>query len=132
MTERSWLELLPEPWRDNPDVVVVMAPVTARSCISEKTDGSATFGTLKIGNRIFGLQVLDPKVPSYAETEQRFAAEEVNMLPPAYIGKLHDIPQRLLINDDRMPLCFMAEAMWRPYLNIRGVAKANPAGGEPN
>ncbi len=132
---RSWTEMLPAPWDQNPEVVVVMAPSNARFQAREIPGDNRILGCLSVGEkpnqRVMGLQVLSPLVDNYFETEKIFASVGATMVMPGHIGRLSEMPQRLLMSSDFIPLVFLKHAMSTKYLNLRQTGM-QMAGGELN
>lgn len=121
---RSWVEMLPAPWDQNPFVVVVLAPREAKYQVRKL--GKVQYGCLAVGERTYGLQVLDkPNCATYAEQDVEFHKVGCPMAMPAYIGPLEDVRPRLLTTVDFMPLLFQGEKMSSPYLNLRNYMRAH-------
>jgi hypothetical protein len=116
---RSWVEMLPEPWDKDPKVVVVMAPREAKYQVREMPDTKTHYGVMTVGERIFGLQVLNRKgCEHYIDHEREFQKVGCQMAMPAHIGKLSEISPKLLNTADFRALLFMADKMTVPYFNL--------------
>lgn len=117
---KRWIDLLPAPFNRNPQVGVVMAPLTATSRAISRD--RYELGVLEVGERVFGLQVLQPQLATYIAHEDVFRANKIPMAKPEYVGELLTIPQDMLIEEDHVPLVFIRDAMWRPFLHLRRFA----------
>ncbi len=121
----SWWELLPGDYKTNPKVIVVMSGVDWTGHLMNLPSGK-TLGVLQTPGGFRGLQVLSPMLDTYMEVVAEFDANGMEMADPAFIGRLGDIPQDLLLKTDFYPLVFLREAMWRDHLNLRRVWKRAP------
>jgi hypothetical protein len=118
---RVWVELLPEPWDNDPEVVVVMVPTGARIQIRESED--TEFLAMLCDNELYGLQILSPSLKTYPEHNLRFRSMGGNMAHPAHFGKLSHLPQRMLVSDDFKPIVFNKEDMSQQYLDLGKAGK---------
>lgn len=122
-----WTEVLPEVWQGNPDVVVVTAPVGAKSRVMIKRNGTM-FGVLEQtieGRGVIhtGIQVIAPELKSYVAHEDLFSKSGLFMLPPRYIGPLADVSSGLLCGD-LAPLLLLRDNMGFPYLDLVSYLKS--------
>lgn len=117
---RNWWEILPQPYNANPEVFVVMAPVSWSLTIAQTKDDKYQFGVLISPQRtVRGLQVIDPDVDTYLDHTEIFREYEVTPADVAWVGRIADVPDRLLNNLDLDPLCFQTRNTWRNYLSLR-------------
>lgn len=118
---KRWTDLLPGPFTRNPAVHIVMAPNKAVSKVISTRD-KYELGVLELGEKQWGLQVIHPQLATYTAHADIFVANRIPMARPEYVGELLTIPQHLLVEDEYIPLVFIRDAMWRPYLNLRKYA----------
>jgi hypothetical protein len=117
---REWWEVLPSVYKQNPIVVVVMAPTSWTTSIRQTRDEKHHFGVLMSpGGTLRGLQVIKEELATYMEHKEIFDEYKIEMADPAYIGRLGEIPQHLLDEVDRAPLAFCRDAMWKNYLDLK-------------
>ena len=118
---RNWTEVLPDQWRGNPGVILVTAPRDAKSKVMVLKSGEM-LGVLQqeaphVGRVLHGLQVIYPELATYPAHQDFFDKVHIPMLPPRYIGPLLELPQNLLTTD-LVPLLFLRDAMYTPYLDV--------------
>lgn len=118
---KRWIDLLPAPFNRNPEVVVINGPKGAVSK-TISTRERYELGVLEYEDKLAGLQVIHPQLATYAAHEDVFRTNSIPMAPPSYIGELLTLPQNILLDEERVPLVFIRDAMYRPYLNLRGYA----------
>ncbi len=121
--ERSWVEMLEEPWSNNPDVIVLMVPEDAVMMQRGLPDGTLVFNSFKYKGEHFGMQVLKPQTDTYVATRYQFLSLGVAMPMAAYEGPLADIPQKLLQSNDFLPVAFRTEKMGSEFTNLRAAGK---------
>lgn len=115
----DWTRLLPSPWDEDPNVVVVLAPKGSKYSTRETPDHETEFGCMDANGIVLGLQVLKPKLMTYSENRLMFSQMNGRMAKPAYTGPLSKVPQKLLNTADFVQMVFMTEEMHRPYLNLK-------------
>jgi len=113
---RKWTELLPEPWDQDPEVVVVMIPVEAKVQLRELPD--TEFLAFEYKDELYGLQIVQPAMKTYTEHNIAFRSIGGRMAHPAHFGKLSTLPQRMLCSDDFKPMVFNKEDMSMRYLDL--------------
>lgn len=115
---KRWTDLLPGPFARNPHVGVVLAPTAAVSKVISTRD-KYELGVLEHEGNTFGLQVIHPQLATYVAHEDAFKAHRIRMAPTVYVGELAKVPQEYLLEEEYVPLVFIRDAMWRPYLHLR-------------
>jgi len=115
---KDWTELLPGSWQRNPVVSLVLAPARAVSRAVSTRD-KYELGVLEIDDAQVGLQVIHPQLATYIAHVDIFKAHKIPMADREYVGPLVDLPQHLLLDEENVPLLFLRDAYWRPYLNLR-------------
>ncbi len=120
--ERDWVEMLPQPWSDNPDIVLVLAPVDGVLMSMQAPGGEFVFNCMEYKGDRYGLQVLKPVCDTFRAQELAFQNRGIDIVRPAYRGPLSDVPQKLLMTKDFVPLFFRAERMGADHLNLRAYA----------
>lgn len=122
--------MLPEPWCHDPQVVVVLAPADCVYQVRGTEDDSTQYGCMAYGEnnkRVMGLQILKPETPHYIDQVEMFARAKAPLASPAHIGKVSEIPQRMLTSKDFTPLLFLVDKMSDKFLNMKtagfGLAK---------
>jgi hypothetical protein len=115
---KTWCDVLPEPFTENPYVVLILAPQDAE--IARKKVDGATLGLLKMpgSGGLRGLQVLDPQLKKWPQHEEVFRDFGVRMFDPVYIGRMADIPSKWLTTD-LYPMLFYRDAMSTPFVPLR-------------
>ncbi len=121
--KRTWTDMLPAPWDQNPDVVVLMAPIEAVFTTRGTEDRRTVFGCFEFKGEFFGVQVLKPQMRSYDEHKRYFNMLGADMVVPAYRGRLSGIPQALLNSTDFTALALDADNMSGNYLDLRRAGK---------
>lgn len=116
---QSWVDMLPAPWCGNPQVALVLAPAEAQFAHRETPDGSTVFGCLEHNGNSYGLQILKPILHTYKEHRKIFNNHNADMVTPAYVGPVSEIPQKLLLSKDFIPLLFRTGEMSGEFLNMR-------------
>jgi hypothetical protein len=121
LDNQLWLRALPEWTRNDPDVVVVLAPEDATWQVVESLDGRITFGLMRLAHtgEQLGLQVLRPDVGPREEHVHVMAAAGYKMAPVVYFGALSGIPQSVLMSSGMCPLVFLRDAMHRQFWNLK-------------
>ncbi len=117
--KQSWINMLPAPWDQDPHVVVVMVPTEAKFAHRESSDKTTVFGCLEHNNNSYGLQILRPMMNSYEEHRKVFNSHGADMARPAFIGYVSEIPQKLMMSNDFIPLLFRTQHMSDEFLNVR-------------
>lgn len=118
MTAASWLSTLPEPFHDDPVVVVVQVPDDANLRVGRTEEGVLMgFAEYPDGTKR-GLHVLAP-VGDYLEHVLTFRSFGHKMVPPEYLGPLSAVPNAVLCRDDVCPLVFFHGAAHLSFLNIK-------------
>jgi hypothetical protein len=108
---------LPEEFRDNPNVVVVVGNKDGITKLLVSADGF-TLGVMVVGGKHRGLQVLGA---SGTYDDHRSVLEKdykIRMADVAYSGALSRIPDSVLLGDG-IPLIFLRDRMGEAYLNIK-------------
>ena len=119
---KFWWELLPAPFNKNPNVLLVMAPTGTKVHELETSHGQRIM-CLEVGDTKRGLNVLSPKLKTVPEHLAVFDSVGVDMMDPVYVGKLNDLPQEWLLKDELIPLLFVRDEMYRPFLQLRSHMK---------
>jgi hypothetical protein len=125
---KSWIELLPAPFHRNPQVAVIMAPLSAGTRIITTRD-KYELGVLELEDgKQLGLQVVHPQLATLGAHMDVFSLMKIPMAEPAYVGLVEDIPNSLLMEEERTPFLLLPDAMYRPYFHLRryvaGITKA--------
>lgn len=121
--EKSWVEILPDPLNEDPEVVVVLAPDDALYRVRQTTDGKVTIGVLECpDNRVIGLQVLHPQEGDWAFQYRTLNQLGIRMASPVYVGPLSSCPNRVFCTDGMCPLVFLRNGMHRQYFNVKRFA----------
>ncbi len=116
----SWINILPEPWKSNPEVVLVMAPCEAKISKREAPTGTE-FTCLEYKGETYGLQVTEPAIAGYEDQRLEFNRHGADMVRPAYRGPLNNVPNKLLMSADFVPLIFNVDKMDSAHLNLRAL-----------
>ena len=117
MEPAHWWKLLPQPYDKNPNVVLSVVPTSAVSRVRKL--GKYELGIMECTNgKVFGLQVLDRSLHLYGQHQDVFDEAGIEMVQPQHIGLVSEIKQDLLVKD-LVPLVFLRDSMWHPYLNLR-------------
>jgi hypothetical protein len=116
--EKQWYSLLPEDFRDDPYVLVVMVPKGSRSYIKVTPDNFRV-GLLETPRGARGLQVVGGGGNYVDHMEVIERAYRVPMAERAYVGKLSRMPDKLTLDDELMPLIFLRDKFGQPYLNLK-------------
>jgi hypothetical protein len=118
--ERKWTDVLPEPYGDDPAVVITMVPVTAKTQMWTRKDGTKLRVLLSRPDAIpLGLHVMDEKLTAWLEHEEAFARENVGMARVHYIGPLSSVPNHLLLSTTLTPIIFLRDSMGSRYWTIK-------------
>lgn len=123
---KDWTQVLPEEYRNNPDVIVVCVGRGARTRIVKTPDGFSV-GVLehKAGNR--GLQVIGGGGNYLDHQEVIEKHYRLRMADPQYIGKLLRMPESIT-RSDFIPLIFLRDKMGEPYFNLKHYMYFNSEG----
>lgn len=120
--EKSWVKALPGVWATDPDVIVMLLPSDGEIESRETKDGTV-LGLLRRGDKMQGIQILSPKLNNYLQHEAMFAEFSCPMARVHHVGKLSEIPDRILHHNTLAPLVLFRDAMWRPVWNLRTALK---------
>lgn len=118
---RSWVDLLPHPWRGDPPVVVVLVPTEAKIHIKVDSEGKYALTVMEYEGRQEGLQVTQPDIPVWSEQAFTFRRAGIRIREPAWIGRLSGVPSKYLVQDAH-PIAYLRDDMSGEWLNLRLVA----------
>lgn len=97
-----------------------MVPVEGASIVTRaQSDGSMVFSCIEYKGDHFGLQILKPQCDTLRAQQLSFNSLGADMMTHAFQGRLADVPQKLLLSDDFLPLIMQAEKMGADILNLR-------------
>lgn len=123
---KPWFHVLPEQYRNNPNVVVLSVKRGAVTRIGTAPDGFRV-GLLETKKGVRGLQIIGAGggyVDHQTIIEDTY---KVRMADYVYAGPLSRLPDELLL-DDKQALMFLKDRMGEPYLNLQaylwGASKA--------
>lgn len=114
---RPWFHVMPEEYRDNPNVVVVLVKKGARTRIAPSPDGFQV-GILDTKRGARGLQVIGASGTYADHTSIIEGRYRLPMADAKYIGPLSRLPDRVLL-DEEFPLFFLKDALGTPFLNFK-------------
>ncbi len=114
---KPWMAVLPEEFRDNPNVIVVCVPRRSQTRIGATPDGYRV-GLLETKKGVRGLQILGAG-GNYVDHQTLIEDQyRIPMADYQYAGALSRLPDKLLLNDE-LPLIFLRERFGEPYLNLK-------------
>jgi hypothetical protein len=117
----KWTDVLPAPWSEDPDVVVVMVPAEdAKIMVGTNKEETVELLCLILpGNVKLGLQVISPEKDTYSEHNETFRQLGVRMAHPAHFGRLSALPDKYLYASDFRPFVFNKAHMSHTFLDVR-------------
>ena len=104
-------------------MVLVLAPEGATYRVREGVDRVAGkplhVAFIAMGEREIGLQVLEPATKSYFDQRLVCRHNQIRLIEPAHIGRVSEIPQTYLAQEDLLPLLFLRDDMSEAFLHLR-------------
>lgn len=129
---RAWTDFLPGPYDTNPLVVVVMVPNEAKLVVRECSEGpfkGVRMATMQIPEsesreaKEIPLAFCQKDYGNYFQQRKMMTEMGGNFAPPAHIGLIQDMPQKLTMSADFYPLLFLRDAPHEIALDLRASAQ---------
>ncbi len=123
MNERTWVDLLPPPFdQDDLNVVVVLTPKDAKFRVRKGVDRVANkpvhVGFIAFQDTEKAVQVTVPAIDSYFDQMKLCNANGYPMAPPLHIGRLLDLPQAFMMEEEFILLVFQRDNMADDFINL--------------
>lgn len=126
MKARTWVSaLMHGTWADDPYVLLYLIPRDAATNVMRNATREVELIVVELNGRRRGLQALSPRASSYPAQLAIFDRFNIEPADHAWFGRLSDVPQEYLLNEELAPVVIQRDSMWLPFINLRSAFGSN-------